>query len=127
MAQLVNRGLNLCRPTVFLPGVVGHTILQRQRASAIARIAAEDGAGSDVALLEMTPEQANAFRSGSEHHGSFPLSFPEHADFFVIGVQVHIGRKQTERLSYANARVIEEGKQRAITKIGCRNRLENRG
>ncbi len=33
IAQLVNRGLDLGFLTIFLPGVVGHAVLQRERTS----------------------------------------------------------------------------------------------
>jgi hypothetical protein len=70
-----------------------------------------------VALFEVTPEQAHTFRRGSEHHRSFALSFSKHADFLVIGAQVHIRGKQTERLSHANPRFVEERKKRAVTQV----------
>ena len=98
MAQLVNRGLDLGFLTIFLPGVVGHAVLQWQRTSSVARITTEDRTRGDVALFEVTPEQAHTFRRGSEHHRAFALSFSKHADFLVIGAQVHIRSKQTERL-----------------------------
>lgn len=42
MAQLVNRGHNPCGLAVLLPSIVSNAILQRERASAIAGIAAKD-------------------------------------------------------------------------------------
>ena len=56
VAQLVNRGLDLGFLTIFLPGVVGHAVLQWERTSPVARITTEDRTRGDVALFEVTPE-----------------------------------------------------------------------
>ena len=117
MAQLVNRGLDLGLLTIFLPGVVGHAVLQWQRTSPVARVATKDRARGNVALFEVTPQQAHTIRSGSEHDGAFALPFSEHADFLIVGAQVHIRGEQTERLSYANSCFVKERKKRAVTQV----------
>ena len=78
-----------------------------------------------MALFEVTPEQAHTFRRGSEHDGAFALSLSKHADFLVVGAQVHIRGKQAERLPHADPRLIEECEKGPITQVGGRNGLKN--
>jgi hypothetical protein len=87
----MHRRLDTRLAAILLPGVMRHTVFERQVATPIAPVTTKDRAGADVRELEMATQETDTLRGGGQQDGALALPFAKHTHLLIIGGEVQIG------------------------------------